>query len=118
MEWNRRNVDCPSPGRKTALILISPSRTGKMEWARSSGCPIVMSKRWILANYRDNATHVVVNDVDVRSIGGGTESYWREVFGCQESFDVCGRYRKTGPLQWELPCVWTCNADQVLISIQ
>lgn len=111
-EWKRQNIDDPSPGRKRPLVLIGPSRTGKTKWAESFGKPFSMSKRWNMASYCADATHVVVNDVDARSFGVSGESYWREVLGCQEEFDASDRYAKTERLLWNFACVWTCNPDQ------
>jgi hypothetical protein len=111
LDWKRDNVDLPSTGRKVPLLLIGPSRTGKTEWAESFGNPIIMTKRWNMAEVREGATHIVVNDVDVRSFGSGGDSYWREVLGCQRMFSACDRYRPTEMLAWNLGCVWTCNKD-------
>lgn len=55
---------------------------------------MVMSKRWNLNNYGEGCSHIVVNDVKPTGFGPSGESYWREVLGCQESFDATDRYRR------------------------
>jgi hypothetical protein len=111
LDWKRRNVDEPGFGRRKALVLIGPPGIGKTKWAESFGQPIVMSKKWNLAQYREEATHVVVNDADALHFGAGGDSYWREVLGCQEEFSASDRYRPTQSLFWDFPCIWTCNED-------
>ncbi len=111
-EWKRQNIDAPLPGRKRALVLIGPSRTGKSEWAETFGYPFVINMRWNMACYRPFATHVVVNDVDARSFGVSGKSYWREVLGCHNEFHASDQYSKTQRLLWGFACVWTCNPDQ------
>jgi len=110
-EWKRCNVDQPGFGRRKALVLIGPPGIGKTKWAESFGEPIVMSKKWNLAQYREDASHVVVNDADALHFGAGGDSYWREVLGCQEEFSASDRYRPTQCLFWDFPCIWTCNED-------
>ena len=111
--WKRDNIDSPSPGRRTALVLVGPTRTGKTEWAERAGPnPIIMNNRWNMSNYFPGASHVVINDVDLKSFGGSTETYWREVLGCQKRFDARDRYTKTEQLKWGFACILTCNPDQ------
>jgi hypothetical protein len=49
--------------------------------------------------------------VDVLKFGYGGDAYWREVFGCQRSFDAHDKFQPTRRLEWNKPLVWTCNAD-------
>jgi hypothetical protein len=110
--WKERNIDNPPLGRKRSLVLVGDSHTGKSGWAESFGRPIVMTREWNIKNYFEGATHIVVNDVDAKGFGGRGGSYWREVLGCQMSFDACDRYKETVNLKWGIACVWTCNWDQ------
>jgi len=111
-DWKERNIDSRGPGRANSLVLVGKGKTGKTSWAKSFGRPMVMSKRWNLNNYGEGCSHIVVNDVKPTGFGPSGESYWREVLGCQESFDATDRYCRTMRLQWGIPCVWTCNWDQ------
>jgi hypothetical protein len=109
-DWVRDNISDPLPGRKTTLVLIGRSRLGKTEWAKSIGNPIVMTKTWNLRNVFTGATHIVVNDCDAMSFGWKT-TYWKEVMGCQIEFDATDRYTRTRTVEWNIPCIWTCNED-------
>lgn len=53
----------------------------------------------------------VVNDAPVKAFGYVGDSYWREVFCCQVSFDGTDEYFEVRKLKWNMPCVWTCNVD-------
>ena len=50
-------------------------------------------------------------DCDVKSFGFDGDSFWREVFGCQRSFDASDKYIEVRTLEWDVPCIWTCNED-------
>ena len=110
VKWKEENVDSRPSGRCRPLVLVGGAMLGKTEWARSFGKPIDMTKRWNMSAVCVGATHVVVNDVDVRMFGYG-ESYWREVLGCQTQFDASDKCLGVRTLMWDIPCVWTCNAS-------
>ena len=111
LEWKRVNIDEDRSGRKSSLLLIGASKTGKTRWATSFGRPMVMSSKWNMKNYIVDATHLVVNDCHVDKFGFGGDSYWREVFGCQEEFDASDKFMENRRLDWDIPCIWTCNED-------
>lgn len=111
-KWRMENVENRGPGRASSLVLVGKGKTGKTSWAKSFGTPMVMSKRWNLKNYGVGCSHIVVNDVKPGAFGPSGDSYWREVLGCQESFDATDRYCGTVRLDWNIPCIWTCNWDQ------
>jgi hypothetical protein len=111
-EWHTRNVLSEVAGRPEPLILIGGARLGKTEWAVRAGAkPIVMSGSWNAKNYRADATHVVLNDVDFRSFGSGKNLYWREFLGCQKWIDMHDRYMPTSCKKWGWPVIVTCNHD-------
>jgi hypothetical protein len=110
-EWKRLNIDTPRQGRAHALVLIGESRTGKTSYSTSFGNPIKMTKNWNMRQVVPGATHIVVNDCHALQFGFSGQSYWREVLGCQEDFDAQDRYMKTTSLEWDIPCIWTCNPE-------
>jgi hypothetical protein len=111
-QWKKANIDNPTAGRKSSLVLVGPTRTGKTVLALSLGPnPISMDGCWNMDNYYPDASHVVVNDVDARKFGPSGFSFWKQVLGCQQWVDVFDRYTKTKRLKWGFPCVWTCNAE-------
>ncbi|KAL0630895.1 hypothetical protein Q9L58_010250 [Maublancomyces gigas] len=110
-DWKRRNIDEPSEGRQNSLLIIGEPKSGKTQWALSFGKPTEMSRKWNMKNYRRDNTHLVVSDAPVKVFGYAGDSYWREVFGCQVSFDGTDKYLEVRKLKWNVPCVWTCNAD-------
>lgn len=111
IKWREQNVFCRGPGRATSLVLVGKGRTGKTSWATSFGVPLEMSKRWNLKSCAEGFSHIVVNDVNPMDFGSSGQTYWREVLGCQESFDATDKYCETVRLRWDLPCIWTCNYD-------
>jgi len=110
-EWKTNNIDNRILGRPNSLLIIGAPKSGKTQWALSFGKPMEMSRKWNMKNYRADSTHLVVNDVPVKGFGYGGDSYWREVLGCQASFDATDKYLENRRLKWNFPCIWTCNTD-------
>lgn len=109
--WKQENI-LTKRVRPVPLIVVGEPRWGKTEWAVSAGeRPLVMTKAWNLANYRDDATHVVLNDIDFQKFGSGGLLYWREVLGCQSFFDASDKYARKQCLSWGFPLIITCNWD-------
>jgi hypothetical protein len=95
-----------------ALILVGGARLGKSAWACAAGKrPIVMNGQWNMANYRPDATHLVLNDVGSSRFGSGHRKYWRDLLGCQEYLEAHDRYTRTKKLKWKLTLIVTCNWD-------
>ena len=110
-EWKRVNVDSPPNGRRRALVLVGAAMTGKSYWAESFGDPDVFHGQWNLRKYREESTHVVVNDGCVAKFGASGSSYWRQLLGCQDIIDVHDRYAPTTELVLGKAVIWTANYD-------
>lgn len=82
--WKRENFGASrreGSVSSTWLILVGYPFTGKTEWAKSFGDPDLVSYRFRDSlSVREDATHVVVDDVDIREF-----RCWREATGVNVS---------------------------------
>jgi hypothetical protein len=103
-EWQRAHLGERVPSERVVpLIVVGLPRLGKTEWAKRVGeRPWSMSAQWNIATYDQNATHVVLNNVNF-----GKFKYWREVLGCETGFYVS----RTRYIKWGFPLIVTCNPD-------
>lgn len=94
--------------RVKSLILVSPTRFGKTEWARSLGKHhyyngMVNFKEWF--NHPE-LKYVVFDDFEWSSV----EHFKKQWFGCQKQFTVTDKYMAKKTIKLGVPLIWLCNA--------
>jgi hypothetical protein len=94
----------PFEGRPRPLIIVGLAGTGKSEWATHFGDPVHMRGRLNLSLFRPEATHVVVDDVFVKSF-----PCWKDVIGGQRYFNATDKYLPAVAVQHGKPTIWICN---------
>jgi len=78
--------------RPKSLIIISPTRFGKTEWARSiDDNHAYVSQEWNLDCLQDNAKVLIFDDVPMSELL--ERSRWKAFFGMQREFNMTGKYR-------------------------
>lgn len=93
--------------RRRALILVSPSRYGKTEWARSLGKHFYFNG---MVSFRDWRNHpgleyVVFDDIPWLNV----EPFKKQWFGCQEEFYVTDKYMPKKLIKFGVPLIYLCN---------
>lgn len=93
--------------RVKSLILVSPTRYGKTEWARSLGKHhyyngMVNFKTWF--NHPD-LDYVIFDDFKWETV----EPYHKQWFGCQQEFTVTDKYMPKKNIMLGVPLIWLCN---------
>jgi len=68
-EWKSDSVDTGPCGM---MVVVGSSCTGKMQWAGSFGCALVVSRQWDVDKASRAGENVVVDDVDVMEFGGSS----------------------------------------------
>ncbi|KAH7038422.1 uncharacterized protein B0I36DRAFT_316382 [Microdochium trichocladiopsis] len=108
LEWKAKWIDQPygAAERPQALVLTGPTRTGKTAWAESFGNPLIVNTNFRLDDWREDCTHIVLNDVVLADF-----KYTREMLGCQRWFNGTDKFKPTVRLALGKPVIWTCNED-------
>jgi len=92
--------------RRKSLILCSPSRYGKTEWARSLGLHMYFNNMCnFKSDWDDNATYLILDDIEWQYVPNK-----RGFFGGQKSFVITGKYMKMKTVQWNKICIYLCNS--------
>jgi hypothetical protein len=111
-QWRQDWILSGRKPRPVPLLIIGHPRCGKTLWAGYAGArPMVMDGMWNLKNYFAEATHVVLNDVDIATFGNGHRKYWRDVLGGQASFDATDKFMHVKNYPWGFPVILTANYD-------
>lgn len=98
-----------STDRPKSLVIISPSRYGKTEWARSLGSHIYLSSYFNLDTFLEGlptSSYLVLDDIPVDN-----KPFWKSFFGGQKEFTLTDKYRKKVKVRWGKPCIYLCNPD-------
>lgn len=103
-DWLTKNLD-PTLERPMSLLLVSPSRYGKTEWARSHGAHFYMCGLFNLEDYDPTATYGVFDDFCVDHI----KYSYKQWFGCQKQFTLTDKYKKKITVKWGKPSIFLLN---------
>lgn len=91
--------------RRKSLILSSPSRFGKTEWARSLGPHMYFNN---MCNFRDDwddsALFIIFDDIPWEYLPNK-----KGFLGGQKSFVLTGKYMKMKTVSWGKICIYLCN---------
>lgn len=103
-EWITNEFEANHPRRKS-LILVSPSRYGKTEWARSLGHHMYFNG---MVNFKhdwdDDASYIVFDDIDWEYIPN------KKCFlGGQRQFVITDKYAGKRTVEWNKVCIYLCN---------
>lgn len=94
-----------STGRRLSLVLCSPSRYGKTEWARSLGNHMYFNN---MVNFKDDwndsANYIVFDDIDWQYLPNK-----KGFFGMQKQFVITEKYMRKKTVQWGKPVIFLCN---------
>lgn len=92
--------------RRKSLILSSPSRFGKTEWARSLGPHMYFNN---MCNFRDDwddsALFIIFDDIPWEYLPNK-----KGFLGGQKSFVLTSKYMKMKTVSWGKICIYLCNA--------
>lgn len=101
----------PLVDRPRSLILESPSRFGKTEWARSLGPHMYFNHLFNLDDWRDDALYIIFDDFEWQFIPA------KKCFlGAQKMFSISDKYRKKRTVKFGKPCIVLTNILPVLTT--
>jgi len=103
-DWYSTNI-AARPDRPMSLLLISPSRFGKTEWARSLGDHFYMCGLFNLVDFKPTAKYGVFDDFNPESL----KFSYKQWFGCQKQFTVTDKYCKKCTIHWGKPSIFLMN---------
>jgi hypothetical protein len=93
-------------GSRTKSIWLSgPSRYGKSGLARSLGEHSYMQNLWNLDNLSDEATYLVLDDLNWDS----WKYQYKSILGCQLDVTFTGKYRAPKTFRYNMPCIVCTN---------
>lgn len=101
--WVAENL-FPSPERPKCLVLISPTRFGKTEWARSLGAHTYWNN-YVTAERNLDARYAVIDDMERFSHFSGAKA----IFGCQKVVGINPKYSHLQQWNWGIPTIWLFN---------
>lgn len=110
-EWHAGNLVGPfnKGQRRISLILISPSRFGKTEWARSLGPHLYFNGMFDLSRFHDDVSYAVFDDFEWDSF----VKFHKCWLGAQKEFTLTDKYRKKQTVSWGKPSIFLCNDDNI-----
>lgn len=106
--WRWLNLTFPDNNedfRPKSLILVSPTRYGKTEWARSLGNHWYCGGLFNLENLKEDATYGVLDDIPVELF----KYQYKQFIGCQKNFTVSDKYKRKQNFKWGKPVIYLCN---------
>jgi len=101
----------PRPNRPKSLVLVSRSRFGKTEWARSLGSHAFNRGAWDAEVFKYSYDYIVLDDFDF-SYMKTREVMLKAFFGCQGAVKITGKYIKTFTINTACPVICLMNHDQ------
>lgn len=103
-DWCVNEFEGRHPRRKS-LILCSPSRFGKTEWARSLGHHMYFNG---MVNFKhdwdDGADYIVFDDIDWEFLPNK-----KPFLGGQRQFTITDKYAGKRTVEWGKVCIYLCN---------
>lgn len=94
----------PQPERPKCLIILSPTRFGKTEWARSLGSHTYWNN-YVTSERNIEARYAVVDDMERFTNFTGAKG----MFGCQKVIGLNPKYSKLQQWEWGIPTIWLFN---------
>lgn len=97
--------------RPLSLIIISPTRYGKTQWARTiTPDHAYMATEWNPDRIPDDAKLLIFDDVPMSELL--PRMRWKAFFGMQQEFEITGKYRGSRSIlrSWK-GFVYLCNTD-------
>lgn len=107
--WHSGNLVGPfrAGERRLSLILISPTRYGKTQWARSLGPHLYFNNMFDLGLFSDLCSYAIFDDLPWEHFS----KFHKQWMGCQETFTVTDKYRKKKTISWGKPSIFLCNPE-------
>lgn len=106
--WRMSHFGQNRTGRKVPLIVVGGNQAVLRAWIRQAGeRPIVMAAQFNTRKHRADATHVVLEDVDLVS---QKEVGWRDLF-LDGYIDVRPQYSYGKCLKWSFPLAIMCRVE-------
>lgn len=103
-QWLEEQFD--NPERPLSLILESPSRYGKTEWARSLGRHMYYNAYFNLDDWDADAKYIIFDDLPWERVPAK-----KAFFGAQRQFTLTDKYRRKITVHWGKPLIFLCNRD-------
>ena len=97
--------------RPKTLIVISPTRYGKTQWARSiTADHTYMSTEWNPDQVDEEKRLLIFDDIPMSELL--PRQRWKAFFGMQQEFDITGKYRGSRHILrgWK-GFIFCCNED-------
>lgn len=91
--------------RPMSLILCSPTRYGKTEWARSLGNHWYMCGMFNLEEYSEDVDYGILDDVSIDLF----KYQYKQWMGCQKEFDTTDKYKRKVHIRFGKPIIFLCN---------
>lgn len=102
--WYDQNI-LITPTRPKSLLLISPSRYGKTQWARSLGVHFYMAGQFNLEKFDPDATYGIFDDIPIDFL----KYSYKQWLGCQKEFETSDKYKRKRTIVWGKPLIFLCN---------
>lgn len=102
--WLGSSFRSPRMERPLSLLLLSPSRFGKTEWARSLGPHTYWNGMVNIDDYNEDGTYVIFDDFEWDFMPN--KKQW---FGAQKTFAITDKYRKKKTITHGNPIIYLCN---------
>jgi len=104
-DWWRVNLQMPvTRGRRRSLILKSPSKYGKTEWARSLGPHMYFNGKVDWNKWDDKALYIVFDDMDWKFVPNK-----KALFGCQKETTFNPKYGRIQTVLWGKVVIYLTN---------
>jgi hypothetical protein len=96
-----------SPERPKTLVIVSASRYGKSDFARSLGTRnySFLRGRWSITEVDESSDYIVFDDIEWDSM---VDDY-KQWFGAQDVFVATDKYNRKRTIHWGKPMICLCN---------
>lgn len=99
----------PTLERPRSLIVSSPSRYGKTEWARAQGKHWYMCGQYNIEKIDQDAWYGVIDDISPEFF----KAQYKQFLGCQKEFETTDKYRKKCTIRFGKPVIFLCNPPEM-----
>jgi hypothetical protein len=108
LRWMETEFTKRSPERPKTLVIVSESRYGKSDFARTLGNFSFLRGRWSIAEVDESSDYIVFDDINWDSM---LDDY-KQWFGAQDIFVVTDKYNKKRTIRWGKPMICLCNPSR------